>query len=77
MMQAKGGSAMKSLLPLSLIGAALLLSACASMSMTKADLDGRVVCNVDRMDQVERAARRTFAEIHWVNCPRATLRVVS
>jgi hypothetical protein len=66
---------MKSLLPLSLIGAALLLSACASMSMTKADLDGRVVCNVDRMDQVERAARREFKDVHWVHCPQAVLRV--
>jgi hypothetical protein len=68
---------MRTLLPLSVVGIVLLLSGCASAPLTKADVDGRVVCNVDRMDQVERAARRTFAEVHWVNCPRATLRVVS
>ena len=68
---------MKTLLPLFVAGIVVLASGCASAPLTKADIDGRVVCNVDRMDQVERAARRTFAEIHWVNCPRATLRVVS
>jgi hypothetical protein len=68
---------MKTLLPLLVVGIVVLVSGCASAPLTKADVDGRVVCNVDRMDQVERAARRTFAEIRWVNCPRATLRVVS
>jgi hypothetical protein len=29
------------------------------------------------MDQVERAAHRHFAEVHWVNCPTARLRVVN
>jgi hypothetical protein len=77
MMQTKGERVMKTLLPLFVAGIVVLASGCASAPLTKADIDGRVVCNVDRMDQVERAARRTFAEIHWVNCPRATLRVVS
>jgi hypothetical protein len=76
MMATKGGRVMKTLL-VSVAGSVVLASGCASAPLTKADVDGRVVCNVDRMDQVERAARRTFAEIRWVNCPRATLRVVS
>ena len=59
------------------IVAAAILSACAPAPFTRADIDGRVVCNTDRMDQVERAARRENREVHWVNCPQATLRVVS
>ena len=68
---------MKTLLPLSAVGLVLLLCGCATAPLTKADVDGRAVCNVDRMDQVERDIRRSFAEVHWINCPRATLRVVS
>lgn len=68
---------MKTALALSAIGVAGLLSACASMQYTKADLDGRVVCDTARMEQIERAARRENKEVHWVSCPLATLRVVS
>jgi hypothetical protein len=62
---------------LSIIVVAGVLSACAPVQYTKADLDGRVVCNTERMDQIERAARRENKEVHWVNCPLATLRVAS
>ena len=57
--------------------AASLVAACAPVQYTKADVDGLIVCNTDAMDQVERQARRSYATVHWVNCPRATLRVVS
>jgi hypothetical protein len=57
---------------LSLVG----LSGCAT-PYTRDQLDGRYVCNPDYMDQVERAAHRHFAEVHWVNCPTARLRVVN
>ncbi|HVE48034.1 MAG TPA: hypothetical protein VNG69_00280 [Casimicrobiaceae bacterium] len=66
---------MHRLIVIALVG--LLVSACAPVVYTKADLDGKIVCNVDYMDQVERAARRNFATVVWVNCPRATLRVVT
>jgi len=68
---------MKTLLALSIACAATALCGCASTEYTKADLDGRVVCNTDRMDQVDREARREMKEIHWLNCPLATLRVAS
>ena len=68
---------MRTLLALSITCAATALCGCASTEYTKADLDGRVVCNTDRMDQVDRAARREMKEIHWLNCPLATLRVAS
>lgn len=68
---------MKTVIALSLFVAAGVLSACAPVQYTKADLDGRVVCDVARMDQIERAARRENKEVHWVSCPLATLRVVS
>ena len=51
-----------------------LLCACAPAPLTKADVDGRIVCNVDQMDQVERAAVRANRQVYWVNCPRAVLR---
>jgi hypothetical protein len=77
MMQAKGGRSMKTLLALVVAGAFIVLSGCAPAPLTKADIDGRVVCNFDRMDQVERQARREFKDVIWVRCPQATLRVVS
>jgi hypothetical protein len=49
---------------------------CAPVPLTKADVDGRIVCNQDAMDQVERLARRNTATVLWVNCPQATLRVI-
>ena len=68
---------MKTLLALSIACVAAPLCGCASTEYSKADLDGRIVCNTDRMDQIERAARREMKEIHWRNCPLATLRVAS
>jgi len=56
--------------------AGLLLSGCAPVHYTKADIDGRIVCNADVMDRVEQHARRNFTQVVWVNCPRATLRVI-
>ena len=53
------------------------LPGCAPVQLARSDVDGRIVCNSDRMDQVERAARRENREVHWVNCPLATLRVAS
>ena len=66
---------MKSVVTACVVGL-LLLSGCAPVHYTKADVDGRVVCNSDVMDQVERNAQRHFAHVIWVNCPRATLRVI-
>lgn len=63
-------------LPLAGLAALLLLAGCAPIQYTKADVDGRIVCDADKMDQVERVARRQFASVHWVNCPKVTLRVI-
>jgi hypothetical protein len=76
MMPVEGGIAMRSLLLLSIAAVTIVASGCAPAPLTKADVDGRVVCNVDRMDQVERAARRAFKEVHWVHCPQAVLRAM-
>jgi len=67
---------MKSLNRAGFAGLVLLLSGCAPVQYTKADLDGRVVCNTDVMEQVEQKARRSFTQVIWVNCPTATLRVI-
>ena len=56
--------------------AALASTGCAPVHYAKADLDGLVVCNPDTMDAVERQARRNFAQVIWVRCPTATLRVI-
>jgi hypothetical protein len=60
---------------LACIAALLLAGGCAPQPYTHADLDGRVVCDSDRMDQVERTARRDNTHVEWVNCPTARLRV--
>jgi hypothetical protein len=76
-MAAKGGRVMNTIMLLSIVAVAAGVSACAPAPLTKADVDGRVVCNSDRMEQIARAARRENKDVHWVHCPQATLRVVS
>ena len=65
---------MKALLAVGALIAATGLAGCAPQPLTRADVDGKIVCNADRMEQVERQARHNHAELHWVNCPTATLR---
>ncbi|HVO89084.1 MAG TPA: hypothetical protein VMV45_11120 [Casimicrobiaceae bacterium] len=60
--------------PVAVVAAVLLLGGCASAPLTKADVDGRVVCDRDKMDQVEHAARRERRDITWIHCPTAVLR---
>jgi len=67
---------MKTLLTVAGIAGLALMAGCAPAPWTKADVDGRIVCNVDQMDQVERAARREARQVVWVNCPQAILRAV-
>ena len=67
---------MTRLLSLSIAAVAIVVAGCAPAPLTKAEVDGRIVCNVDRMDQIERAARRENKEVHWVNCPQAVLRTM-
>jgi hypothetical protein len=67
---------MKTLLAGLTVAVAASLCACAPQPLTKGEVDGRIVCNSDRMDQVERKARREGTELHWVNCPTARLRAV-
>lgn len=66
---------MKMLLTLAGIAGFTLLAGCAPAPLTKADVDGRIVCDTDQMDQVERAAKRQMKTLKWVNCPHAVLRV--
>lgn len=68
---------MKTMIALSIIVVAAVLPACAPLHYTKADLDGRIVCDTERMDRIEHAARRENKEVRWVSCPLATLRVAS
>ena len=56
--------------------AACALAGCTPAPLTKADVDGKIVCNSDRMDQVERAVRRANWHVQWVHCPPAVLRAV-
>jgi hypothetical protein len=77
MMRAEGGAIMRAVLAASSVVAAGVLVACVPVQYTKTDLDGRVVCDTDRMDRIDHAARRENKEVHWVHCPLATLRVAS
>jgi hypothetical protein len=67
---------MRTLLTVAGIAGVALMAGCAPAPLTKADVDGRIVCHVDQMDQVERAAKRDNRQVHWVNCPQAILRAV-
>jgi hypothetical protein len=65
---------MKALLTIAGLTGLALLAGCAPAPLTRADVDGRIVCNTDQMDQVERAAKRSNRQLVWVNCPQAVLR---
>ena len=54
----------------------LCIAGCATAPLTRAQLDGKIVCNKDYMDQVERNAHRQLADVRWVNCPTVQLHVV-
>ena len=56
---------------LAMAAAALAVVACASAPVDRADGDGVIACDANRMAQVERDARRTFKEVHWLHCPQA------
>jgi hypothetical protein len=56
------------------VAAAGMMGGCAPQPLTKADVDGRVVCNADYMYAVEQKARREGMQLQWVNCPQAVLR---
>ncbi len=58
------------------IAGLVVVAGCATQPLTKAQVDGKIVCNYEVMDQVERQARRNFTELHWVNCPTAVLRAI-
>ena len=65
---------MKAFAALGILAVAFALAGCAPQPLTKADVDGRIVCDPDKMEQVERDALHRNATLHWVHCPQATLR---
>jgi outer membrane murein-binding lipoprotein Lpp len=67
---------MTKLLAAAALAAVALVAGCASQPLSKAEVDGQIVCDTQQMDQVEGAARRKFATIHWLNCPTGVLRVI-
>ena len=68
---------MKTLVLLGCALTVLVLAGCAPAPLTRADVDGKLICNADYMDQVERNARHRAAELHWVNCPTVKMTVVN
>lgn len=58
------------------IAALVLLAGCAPYQYTKAEVDGRKVCDDDAVERIEQAARRNNVFLQWVNCPVATLRAI-
>jgi hypothetical protein len=50
-------------------GGVLLLSGCTPAPLTRADVEGRIVCNGEQMAEVEREALRRNAKLQWVRCP--------
>ena len=56
--------------------ATFAMAGCTPVHYAKADLDGLVVCHPDAIEAAERYARRNFAQVIWLRCPTATLRVI-
>jgi hypothetical protein len=67
---------MKALIAGMVVVAAGFMAGCAPQPLTKAEVDGRIVCNSDKMYAVEQEARRQGMQVQWVNCPQAVLRAV-
>jgi hypothetical protein len=67
---------MRGLLAVAAVAALAVVAGCATQPLTRAQVDGQIVCDYEQMDQVERAARRRAAQIKWVNCPTGVLRVI-
>lgn len=65
---------MRTLLTLAGVAGIALCAGCAQAPLTKADVDGRIVCDSARMSKVEHQARQDNREVRWVNCPTVTLR---
>jgi len=65
---------MRTLLTLAGVAGIALCAGCAQAPFTKADVDGRIVCDSSRMAKVEQQARLDNKEVRWVNCPTVTLR---
>lgn len=65
---------MRTLLTLAGVAGVALCAGCAQAPLTKADVDGRIVCDSYRMAKVETQARLDNRDVRWVNCPTVTLR---
>ena len=65
---------MRTLLTLAGVAGIALCAGCAQAPLTKAEVDGRVVCDSERMAKVEQQARLDNRAVVWVNCPTVTLR---
>jgi hypothetical protein len=64
---------MKTLIRLLVMALAVAsVAACApATTTTRADADDVLTCDTAQMDRVEKDARRTFKEVHWLRCPPA------
>ena len=51
------------------LSAAMLVVGCGSVPVQQADSDTLVVCDQRKVDQVERQAKLTHAQVRWVRCP--------
>jgi hypothetical protein len=67
---------MRAFVASSLVIASALSCGCATPQYAAEDLEGRVVCDHAQMAAIERQGQRNFAEVHWLNCPTTTVRVV-
>ncbi|MDQ6620224.1 MAG: hypothetical protein M3Z31_11095 [Pseudomonadota bacterium] len=68
---------MKIMLLTASLAASFMLGGCATAQRVSAeDLDGKVVCDEQRMIAIEREAHRNFTQVRWMSCPTATIRVV-
>jgi hypothetical protein len=50
---------------------AALMAGCASAPMRTVENNTALRCDYAQMDRIERAAKITRTELHWVNCPQA------
>ena len=51
--------------------AVTFVAACAPTTTVRADADDVVACDAAQMDRIEKDARHTFKEVHWLRCPPA------
>lgn len=59
-----------------LMSVLLVLAGCAAAPQTRAEAGSRFACDGEKMDRIDREARRDNKEVRWLRCPQPVRRAM-